>query len=119
MIDQQLIEENKGKLLAEAKRLKGMLSKEGKDEGEGEFPGEYKPEFPEFGSDEDENAAEVTQYETSLALTQDLEMKLTKVEEALKRIEQGTYGVCTQGDEIEEERLRAVPEAETCIKHLA
>ena len=113
----QLLEENKIKLIAEQARLKKILGLEGKYDGNGEFPGEYKPKFQELGDDEGENALEVQEYETSLGVTRDMEIKLTKVEAALKRIAEGTYTVCRFGDEIEEDRLNALPEADTCIKH--
>ncbi len=116
-VNQQLIEENKQKLLFEQKRIRDILGSGAQLEGQGEFPGEYKPKFPEFGDGEDENAGEMAVYESNLAVTKDLEKKLSNVEAAIERIESGTYGKCVQGDEIEEERLRALPEADTCIKH--
>jgi RNA polymerase-binding transcription factor DksA len=116
-MNQQLLEENKQKLLAEKEKIRGILLKQGKLDGPGEFPGEYKPSFPEVGSDEGDNAFEVEQYATSLAVTQDLEVKLNKIEAALNKIEEGTYGKCKMGDDIEEERLKVVPEADTCMKH--
>lgn len=116
-MNQQLAEENKQKLLAEQKRLKTILNHEAKFEGKGDFPGDYQPKFEEVGREEGENASEVEQYATDLAVTQDLEQDLNMVETALKRIEDGTYGKCLQGDEIEEDRLRALPSAATCIKH--
>lgn len=116
-MNEQLTQQNKKKLLAEQKRLQIILGHEGKQEGAGEFPGEYKPDFPNFGDKPDENASEVTAYETNLGVTRDLEAKLAKVEMALKRIEDGIYGRCSLGDEIEEKRLLAEPTAETCLKH--
>lgn len=39
------------------------------------------------------------------------------IDRALKRIEEGTYGVCTEcGELIGEARLRALPYAELCVK---
>ncbi|OGE81794.1 MAG: hypothetical protein A3H72_02865 [Candidatus Doudnabacteria bacterium RIFCSPLOWO2_02_FULL_48_8] len=116
-MDKQLIEQNREKLLAEKKRLRAILGFDSDNEGTGAYPGEYKPRFPEFGSKEDENASEMTFYETNLAVTQDMEKKLVKVDSALKRIEDGTYGKCVKGDDIEEGRLLAIPEADTCIEH--
>lgn len=116
-MNKQLAEENKPKLLAEQQRIRVLLGFEAEYEGLGAFPGAYKPKFPEFGSGEDENANEVAEFATSLAMTTDLEKKLARIEMALQRIQDGTYGRCPQGDEIEVERLRAVPEAETCLKH--
>ncbi|MBI2607218.1 MAG: TraR/DksA family transcriptional regulator [Candidatus Doudnabacteria bacterium] len=112
-MNKELIEENKQKLLSEKQRIVSILSRAGKKEGKGEFPGEYKPNFPEMGDKGDENAAEVTQFEASLDLTKRLEGKLKRVEAALKRIEDGTYGKDAQGRDIPEARLRAVPEADS------
>ncbi len=117
-MNKSLLEENKKKLLAEQKRLKQVLSHEGKFEGKGEFPGDYKPQFTEAGSEEGENASEVEQFQNDLSVTEDLEDRLTLVESALKRIENGSYGKCTVGgEEIEESRLQAEPAAAACVKH--
>jgi DnaK suppressor protein len=43
---------------------------------------------------------------------------LTEVEEALKRIDEGTYGRCIVGGElIPEKRLEAIPWTSRCLKH--
>ena len=58
--------------------------------------------------------------ETNLSLTGQLREReqrlLNKIEEALKKIKQGTYGACTScGEEIEMKRLQARPVASLCI----
>lgn len=104
MIDPKLIERNKARLLEEKRRLEKLLS--------------GVVSYPEFGSKEDENAAEVTQYETNLAEERDLEEKLHQVEQALLRIKNGTYGFCLAGgEEISTARLEALPEAGSCLEH--
>ena len=41
------------------------------------------------------------------------------VDEALEKIEKGTYGICeTGGEKIEEDRLEANPSARTCKAHM-
>ena len=46
------------------------------------------------------------------------QQNLELVNNALLRIENGTYGICAvSGEEIEPERLEAVPFATTCMKH--
>ena len=117
MISKELIEENKKKLETERRRLKTILGHEDIKDGKGEFPGEYKPKFDELGNEEGENASEVENFSNQLGVTIDLEAKLTKVEKALQKISDGTYGKCEMGDEIEEARLAAEPSAETCMKH--
>lgn len=59
---------------------------------------------------EDEGHDRVTA--TRLALKKDL----YAVEEALKSIESGTYGICKNcGEKIEEERLEIMPAARFCL----
>jgi len=111
----QLLEENKAKLTAEAMKLKKMLGHDTKSDSE--FPGGHKPNFMEAGTEQGENAAEVEQFANDLSVNGDLSERLLKVEAALVRIEDGTYGKCSFGDEIDEARLRVEPAAETCIKH--
>ncbi|MBX4205172.1 MAG: hypothetical protein KW788_03245 [Candidatus Doudnabacteria bacterium] len=117
MISKELLEENKKKLLDEQKRIKTVLGHEDIKDGSGEFPGEYKPKYDELGNEEGENASEVENFGNQLSVTENLEEQLIRVESALAKMENGTYGICAQGDEIEEGRLRANPTAETCMNH--
>jgi len=58
-------------------------------------------------------------YEGRHAITDELEIRLNNINDALKKIEEGKYGVCEiGGEEIEEDRLEANPSAKTCKKHL-
>lgn len=110
-MNQTLIEENKAKLEAERIRLREILGHGSIVDGDGAFPGEFKPKFDELGSEEGENASEVENFANDLGVTNVLEEKLKNVENALKRIEEGKYGVNDDGTEIDEARLRALPEA--------
>ena len=50
------------------------------------------------------------------AIVQELEVRLKHIKDALKRIEGGTYGICTKcNNTIEPARLDANPAADTCI----
>lgn len=52
-----------------------------------------------------------------VALLNRLEEQVDEVDKALKRIEEGIYGVCSNcGEAIMPERLKALPHAEFCIK---
>lgn len=110
-MNQDLIKENKAKLEAERKRLRGVLGRADETDGAGEFPGDFKPKFTELGSEDGENASEVEQFANDLGVTTAMEEKLKNIEAALKRIEDGTYGKNADGSEIDEARLRALPEA--------
>ena len=51
-----------------------------------------------------------------LSLLEQLEDQLAEVNKALKRIDEGTYGICTNcGKNILPERLEALSSAELCI----
>ena len=51
-----------------------------------------------------------------MSLLDQLEDRLAEVKKALKRIDEGTYGICTNcGKTILPERLEALPYAELCI----
>ncbi len=54
----------------------------------------------------------------SLSLVSTEQKVLNKIDEALKRIEDKTYGYCIKcGKKLPEKRLKAMPYAELCIKH--
>lgn len=79
--------------------------------------GDYNSNFPEYGDKEDENAAEVAEYETNLTLEETLEKGLRDVNKSLKRLEEGTYGVCKYCKKpIEEKRLLARPTSSACVE---
>lgn len=87
-------------LLAETARLEG----EARDSGDGEVR----------DSTDDATASQ----NTTEALQEDvlLSQTLTQVQDALKRIEDGSYGKCTAcGREIEAPRLEAIPWAAYCL----
>lgn len=116
MIDKKFIEKNKQRLEAEEKRLKSLLVRIA--EPSAAVPGEFQAKHVEFGSKEDENASEVEAYGANIAEERDFEGMLRKVQAALQRVKNGTYGICVIGGEkIPEERLLAAPEAETCVEH--
>jgi RNA polymerase-binding transcription factor DksA len=109
----EFIEEMKAKLLDEKKRLEASLGRFAKP---GEAAGDYETRFEDIGPDADENATEVEMYADNIALEDNLEGQLAKVDAALARIAAGTYGVCVStGAEIPEGRLRAFPSADTVV----
>ena len=63
-----------------------------------------------------EQAVELENSETMVALEDELREKEREVEQALARLEAGTYGICTEcGEEIAKERLEALPAAALCF----
>lgn len=115
MIDPNLVEKNKKRLLEEKARLERLLSRVAKRGAKG---GDFQPRYLDIGNSEDENVAEVVEYEKNIAEERDMEGKLRRVNDALIRIEKGTYGICAAGgEEMIPARLKAVPEAENCVQH--
>ncbi len=98
--------EMKKRLLSEKEQLENDLSGFAK-KGKGET---YVTEKPEVGDVYDENAQEVTEYQNELSVEPTLEKRLTRVNKALARLEDGTYGMC-DGETTPEARLEADPSA--------
>ena len=116
---QEQIEELREKLLKEKERIEGELSEFAKKDPNEE--GNWNAKHPDFKDDLvelDEEADEVEEYLVELPLERSLETRLLDINSALKKIKSGEYGKCIEcKEEISYERLRANPEAKTCIKH--
>jgi len=114
MINKNAQEKIKEGLLKKKENLQAMLSSFAtKDPNlKGDWDSKY-PRVPEGGLEE--AAGEVEEYATSLPIEHNLELQLQDVENALDKIEQGTYGACEScGMQIEEERLLVSPETRSC-----
>jgi DnaK suppressor protein len=63
-----------------------------------------------------EQAVELENGETLVALDREVTAELREIERALRRIEDGTYGNCGAcGKAVDQRRLQAVPYASLCI----
>ena len=72
--------------------------------------------YPDYGGLTDDQAQELTDFETNQSLDDNLEVLLKKVKAALKSINVGTYGQCRScSDAIERGRLEAIPYADLCV----
>lgn len=108
----EFILEMKEILETEDKRLNKLLSRFAHRASNGEL----EANFPNYGDDEDENAAEVADYSNNLSLEAELEKELRDVKNALVRVEDGSYGIDKYtGDPISEARLRARPTSTSSI----
>ncbi len=78
-------------------------------------PVEVRREGSPFGKREEE-ATESFELEKRLALEQQLRDHLAEVEHALRKLDEGTYGLCDScGQPIAPDRLEALPQASLCI----
>lgn len=114
-LDQKTIDELKDALTKEKQELEENLARIAKPIDKEN--GDYETSFENIGSDREDNTTEVEQYTDDLPVEITLEEKLQDVLSALEKIDNGTYGTCSNcSQEIAVERLRANPSAKTCIK---
>lgn len=116
-LDEKTLAELKKALLEKREKLTAEL--EGFAEKSKDVKGNFKAKFAQIGSFPDENALEVSQYETDLGLEHKLEADLADINNALEKMKKGTYGICANCPRpqlIDIKRLRAFPEAKTCMK---
>ncbi|OGC84986.1 hypothetical protein A3F55_01185 [Candidatus Adlerbacteria bacterium RIFCSPHIGHO2_12_FULL_53_18] len=70
-------------------------------------------------ADPNEAADKQEEYVENRAIVDQLEIRYNNIKRALKKIENGSYGVCeVSGHPIEEDRLLANPAARTCKQHM-
>ncbi len=99
-------------LEGEKKRIEDELTQLSLDAKSNDVRREGSP----FGKREEE-ATESLEFEKRLALEKQLYEQRTEIEHALKKIENGTYGLCDScGQPIAENRLEALPQASLCIE---
>ena len=102
-------------LLKEKQELISKLEKLGK-----KIPDsidDYDADYLDMGSDEDDNVHEIEEYSVNVVTEENLEKQLRDVNTSLKRLENGTYGICKYtGKPIEEKRLLARPTSSSSIE---
>jgi len=114
-MDKDILKQIKADLLNKKteleKELAGFTNKSKDDQND------YISKFPEYGDESDENAQEVSQYSTDIEAERILETTLKDINDALKKIEKGEYGICKYcGKEISPRRLKIRPFSSACIK---
>ncbi len=99
MITKALVDECRGKLLETKEDILNRVQEVRKD-----------LYFEDKGGDEADQTARILNEKEILTLHDRLRGQLFEIEQALSRIEIGTFGVCEETEEqIEPERLRAIP----------
>lgn len=77
---------------------------------------DYKAEFDRAQDSADMSTLDVLQ-SIGIALVDIHQADLTRIVEAERKLDQGTYGTCERcGKEISEQRLKAIPYATHCIE---
>ena len=105
---EQALEKQRDKLEKELKKFT-VIDKHNKDD--------YRAWFPNYGTKDDENIAEVATFSNNLSLEKNLEKALRDINDSLTRIKKGTYGICKYCEkEIGEKRLRVRPVSSACVE---
>jgi YteA family regulatory protein len=102
------------------KKLKNQLTKELEDLRSRLHDDQHleTTELSNYDNHPADNATDLTDQNTEMAIEQHKENDMEQLETALQAMKDGTYGVCEVcGEDIPYERLEALPMARTCIEH--
>jgi DnaK suppressor protein len=111
----EFVQEMQQALLDEKNKLEGELS--AFTVKNPRVAGDTNTIFPKYGTEPEDNAHEVEDFITNKSLEEVLEKQLRDVESALKRIADGTYGMCKFTHKpIGEKRLRARPTSNSTVE---
>lgn len=110
--------ELKAALEEEKNTLTEQLSAHGQQDEKGNWDGASKSEGEE--ADATDAADNIEELATNVSVVETLEKQLKDVNDALGKMDAGTYGICeVSGEEIPLERLKANPSARTRVEHAA
>lgn len=104
-----MIDTNKQKLEEQLKDLKKQL-----ESIEAQDP--YNRESYADENTQDDDASEREEHDRVEAIRNSLQEKIKKVEDAIDRIHDLSYGICSEcGKPIDQARLKVLPETDLCI----
>lgn len=117
-LKQNELDELRGSLEAEKDSLEEELASHGRVQGEtGDWQGSSAG-FEGQEADPLDVGDQIEELATNVPLVEELEQRHKDVEDALERMDNGTYGVCEEcGEEIPMDRLEANPAARACVAH--
>ena len=105
---QKALLKKRARLMGNVEKLEEETFMNSQKDYSGDISG-YKTHIADIGSD-------ASGMELMLGLASNQQKLLQQVNEALARIEEGTYGLCQVcGKPIPQARLEAIPEAELCL----
>jgi len=117
-LDDSFLEEQRKKLLAE--RARYVRSAETMAAEAAALLDDREPGDLQFDEESGEGDSWAVERERDLALSAAARAAVELIDEALKRIEEGTYGTCVvSGKPIQKERLRAIPWAAERVEYKA
>jgi len=112
---EEQLQDFRATLEAERDSLDDELSSHGKSVG-GDWQGKSEEEGEE--ADPLDAADKIEELVTNVPLVEELEKRRKEIDKALKRMDEGKYGLCEEcGEPIDEDRLEANAAATTCVAH--
>lgn len=110
----------KQKLEEELAQVEAELKTVGVQDNTGDWEAkETSMDVMSAAADPNEAADKQEEYQQNRSINNTLEVRYNNILRALKKIEEGTYGVCeVSGETIEEDRLEANPAARTSKAHM-
>jgi len=119
-LEDDLLQQLKKQLEEEREEIIEELKTFAKEDDD--IEGNWDSLYPDYnqgdagGEVKENEAMEVEEYTSRLPVEHSLELKLKAINLALKKMEEGNYGICEDcNDPIDKERLKAYPAARTCI----
>ena len=104
------------RLVQERERLQGIREGLSADAGDGASEPDALSELSLADQHPADLGTEMFEREKDLSILERVEAELADVERALRRVEEGTYGLCEAcGREIAKARLEIKPEARFCV----
>jgi RNA polymerase-binding transcription factor DksA len=105
-------------IVSERERLESLV-REREAEGIGtESEAESLSELSSLDQHQGDIGTETFEREKDFSLLEQLEAEIGDLDAALRKVDEGTYGICEIcGRPIEPERLEALPGTRTCIEH--
>ena len=117
-LDEAFLDEQRKKLLGERERY--VRSAETMAAEAAALLDDREPGDLQFDEESGEGDSWAVERERDLALSAAARAAVELIDEALKRIDEGTYGICVvSGKPIQKERLRAIPWAAERVEYKA
>ncbi|MGH9040919.1 MAG: TraR/DksA C4-type zinc finger protein [Acidimicrobiia bacterium] len=114
------MEEKQARDLIESERVRLQALVREREAETSESEGEQFSELASHDQHQADLGTETFEREKDFSLLEQLEAELGDLDRALRKLDDGTYGICEAcGETIPAERLEAVPGARLCVKDQA
>lgn len=118
--DAEFLDSARRKLEAERERLTRLHEGVAEEPSGGSEQGAEADELTVIDQHPADVGSEVFERQKDISIAQQFETELAEIEDALARVEDGSYGTCEVcGKPIGKDRLEAIPQARFCVEDQA